>query len=99
MRIRIREQGGRRLNLWFPTRLLTNRLSAKIVAKALSRSHGWEPDGEGDRRPAFRLDLSALNEEQIHALGLALLESRTLLRGEPLIEARSADGDEVRIDV
>lgn len=86
------------MNLWFPTRLLTNRLSAKIVAKVLSRSHGWEPDGDDERRPALRLDLSHFTEEQLHALGLALLHSRETLRGEPLIEVRSANGDEVRID-
>jgi len=91
MRIKVRSDDTR-FNLWLPTRLFVNPLSAAICTLAVNCKFGKRYYSEFIPSEGEKLSFVAT-----YKLFRAIRKSRRLLKGQPLVEVHSADGEIVEI--
>jgi len=83
MKIYIREKNGRKLYIPVPTRLIANRLSARIAATAIQKS--------------LKLDMPLLPAQDINRLFQELIRMKKKYHNFELVYVESAEGDVVSI--
>lgn len=84
MRIKVQENGGKAINLIFPTGLLFNPITAKIAFVAIEKAL--------KQKEEFRI-----SEKQLRQLFFALRDCKRNFPGLVLVDVESADGDLVKI--
>ena len=94
MRIKIRST-ERNFNLWLPTRLFLNPVSAAICVKVVNNQKFMGSEAQS------LLSINNENRELSHSAMCKLFrtvrKSRRLLQGQPLVSVNSADGEVVEI--
>lgn len=89
MRIEIRQEDSRPINIRFPSRFLTSRAGIRIlISQAVKR-------GGQDKRAA----LTGFSREQAHGLAEAFGIIRRKYGSFTLVEVEADDGTEVRITI